>query len=100
MSEPCFAKVAGIPSHLSHAGHHPRAAEATGRGNALTVALGAIVILAVAAAVYFWREQRSAAFQRDAAQAQAAQAERHFKEASEMIEAVIAGLADNLAGSE
>jgi tetratricopeptide (TPR) repeat protein len=70
-----------------------------GRGNALTVALGAIVILAVAAAVYFWREQRSAAFQRDAAHAQAAQAERHFKEASEMIEAVIAGLADNLAGT-
>jgi len=70
-----------------------------GRGNALTVPLGAILILAVAAAVYFWGEQRSAAFQRDAAQAHAAQAKRHLKDASETIEAVIAGLADNLAGT-
>jgi len=70
------------------------------RGYALNVALGVIALLAIAAAVYFWRGQQSASFERHAAQAQAAQAERHFKAAKGTIEAVVSGVADSLAGTE
>ena len=69
------------------------------RGTALALVLGLVAVLAIGAAAYFWRAQQTTASQRAAAQAQAAQAERHFKDAKEMIEAVVSGLAESLAAT-
>jgi tetratricopeptide (TPR) repeat protein len=76
-----------------------QASSSPGRLRAAVVVLALVAILAAAAAAYFWREQRAAAAQRAAAQAQAAQAERHFKDAKGMIDAMVAGLADRLAAT-
>lgn len=69
---------------------------ARSRGQALSVIFALVAIVAVAAAVYFWRGQQSAAVKFAAAQAQATHAKQNFKASKDTIDAVVGDLADNL----
>jgi hypothetical protein len=73
--------------------------QARAHGNALAVVFGLIAILAIAAAIYFWRKQDAATVQRDAAQAQASVAQRNFRDANASIETAVSGVAESLAGT-
>jgi hypothetical protein len=69
------------------------------RGQALTVIFALVAIVAVAAAVYFWRGQQSAAGKLAAAQAEETRAKQNFRASKDAIDAVVVELADNLGNS-
>lgn len=70
------------------------------RLQALVAAFVLLAIIASAAALYAWREQRSTVAQLTLAQSQARRAEQNFKAGEIAIDALVANLADRLAGAK
>ena len=66
---------------------------------AVTVIFALVAIIATAAALYMWQDQRLAVAQLTLAQAQARHAEQTFKMSESAIDTLVANLADRLANT-
>jgi tetratricopeptide (TPR) repeat protein len=72
-------------------------------GRTVTVIFALIAVIAIGAAVYFWRGQQTATAQLTAARAQATRAQQNFKAGEDAVDAIVSDLAQsggNFAGTQ